>query len=35
MAGNAIDFYIKVLGLSFNQAMKELVPSAVEALTEG
>ena len=24
MAGNAIDFYTKVLGLSFNQAMKEL-----------
>ena len=25
MAGNAIDFYIKVLGASFNDAMKELI----------
>ena len=24
MAGNAIDFYVKVLGLSFHQAMQEL-----------
>jgi hypothetical protein len=24
LAGNAIDFYVKVLGLSFNQAMQEL-----------
>jgi hypothetical protein len=24
LAGNAIDFYTKVLGLSFNDAMKEL-----------
>jgi hypothetical protein len=24
LAGNAIDFYVKVLGLSFNQAMREL-----------
>ena len=24
MAGNAIDFYTKVLGLSFNEAMHEL-----------
>ena len=25
MAGNAIDFYVKVLGASFNDAMKELI----------
>lgn len=25
MAGNAIDFYVKVLGLSFNDAMKEIM----------
>ncbi len=24
LAGNAIDFYVKVLGASFNDAMKEL-----------
>jgi hypothetical protein len=24
LAGNAIDFYVKVLGMSFNDAMKEL-----------
>ena len=24
LAGNAIDFYVKVLGLSFHDAMKEL-----------
>ena len=24
LAGNAIDFYVKVLGTSFNDAMKEL-----------
>lgn len=26
MAGNAIDFYMKVLGASFSDAMKELLP---------
>jgi hypothetical protein len=25
LAGNAIDFYVKVLGTSFNEAMKELL----------
>ena len=24
LAGNAIDFYVKVLGVSFHEAMKEL-----------
>ena len=26
MSGNAIDFYVKVLGASFHDAMKELMP---------
>ena len=28
MAGNAIDFYVKVLGVSFGEAMKEITEKA-------
>ena len=27
LAGNAIDFHVQVLGLSFNQAMREIIAS--------